>query len=252
MRIVKRIGLVLVAVFAMSVVAESAAEATSGPVYMLGSHELENGKTLGIIAEANGNQVLKAATITITCKKVGALSGVLVGKGLTTGGTSEEILDYTECSQSGDGASCTVLNGAVTTNLLENRQGFTNSTKTGPLLTGFKPKSSGVFATLLFTGTCTFGSSNAVELGTGDKLGVICNAQNELGDNVEVGVREVIQKKNEISCPSTAIKAMWYETAGALAEEKAGLKVAGIATAEYIGKSFVSLTSGTEWGLRTK
>src|SRR6202035_3017753 len=249
MKRIKIIGLALVAMFAVSATAATAALAVEGPFYKVEGTRVASGtKKERKVEGTSAIQELKSSIgVKIKCKKVGVESGAnIVGQAIGTGGTSEETLKYTECTVEGDGSSCKVKGSSVTTELLANREGYELTGRAGNLVTGFKPKSGSVFATLKFEGTCTFGLENKVELGSGKTVGVVCFDENEAGAKVSVTANQAEHIKNKLECPATKLAKMFYETGGATPTElQAGLVVGGgIGTSEYVGNSAVEGLEG--------
>ena len=250
---VRTLGLALVAVLAASAVAAVAAQATEGPFYKVGGVRLSGNKEIEV--KAVGNQILRAAGVTVTCSAVKVPVGsVIIGLNVKQGDQSKETLEYSGCTVAGNGSPCEVESKEVKTKKLENLLGYETSTRTGKVLTGFKPEGATAkeFATIKFTGTGCTVTSTKVELGSGDKLGVACETLNEAGLVVSVNANETEGTKGFVRCPKTPIGKLFYEKAGAIEELKAGL-VAFFFTSEYEGQTEVKIKGGTEkFGVFTK
>jgi hypothetical protein len=119
------IGVALLAVFALSVVAVSAAQAETAPSFSIGGARLAAGKTHNIDSRVyNGNSfTLTNATssVVITCKALGTEGAVLLGSEPGNPGKDNEITAFSQCSLvSGNGApNCELANaaGAATTTI---------------------------------------------------------------------------------------------------------------------------------------
>jgi hypothetical protein len=258
---IKALGLALVAVFAFSAVAASAALAVEGPFWKVEGVRLGslNAKEIRVTGTSTRQELRTSIGVKIKCEKVAVEatpSPEIVGKPLEWGGTSVEKLKYSgNCVVEGDGSTCKVRGDEVKTENLENREGYEGE-RTGNLLTGFKPEGTNkVFAKLKFEGTCTFGSENNVELGSGKILGVICFDLNEAGAKVSVTANQAESVKPQIECPATKIAKMFYEEAGGLKLEEAGLTVGGgIGSAEYVGIVRIEVLeagAAKKWGVFT-
>jgi hypothetical protein len=261
MKRIKALGLALAAVFAMSAVAASAASAVEGPFWKVEGVRLASGvaKEIRVTGTSTRQELYASIGVRIKCEKVAAEATPtpeIVGKAAGTGGTSVEKLRYTGCTVEGDGPTCKLEGGEVKTENLENREGYEGE-RTGNLLTGFKPEGANkVFAKLKFEkGTCTFGSENNVELASGKVLGVICFDLNEAGAKVSVTANQAEHLKPQIECPVTKIAKMFYEEAGGLKAEEAGLTGGGgIGPADYVGNVGIEvLEAGVakKWGVFT-
>ena len=258
---IKALGLALVAVFAMSAVGVSAASAVEGPYWKVEGVRLASGvaKEMRVTGTSTRQELKTSIGVKVKCEKVSVEptpTPEIVGKPLRWGGTSLEKLKYSgNCVVEGDGATCKVKGGQVITENLENREGYEGE-RTGNLMTGFKPVGEGkVFARLKFEGSCTFGLENIVELSTGKVLGVICFDLRESGAKVSVTANQGEDLKPQIECPWPKIAKMFYEEAGGLTLEEAGLTVGGgIGSAEYVGNAGIEvLEAGVakKWGVFT-
>jgi len=152
---IKTIGLALLAVFAFSAIAATAAQAEEAPYWSIEGTRLAAGKTFEILAKANGNQTLTASTgQVITCTAFSLKPGaVLLGSNAGEPGKSDETIKYTGCTVSGNGTSCAVENGTVETKPLTNELAYASNKKS--LVVEFVPVTGKVLAEFKFTGTCT-------------------------------------------------------------------------------------------------
>jgi len=269
----------LLAVFAVSAVAASAAQATEGPFYKIEGQPgterlelLENARTEAGNSETN--QVLKAGTITVTCTEVKVNTGV-INPALFTGSTGKnasgslEIVEYSGCTVTGNGANCKVVGGTITTRLLKNTLGYETNTRTGKILTIFEPVSGTEFAEIKFEPAppeCGVASTK-VKVKAG-KNGVIAENQNEAThEAIEVngvgGHAEAKAEVGDISFSGTSPGAISVENEGVLTTRTgaagatgAGLEAFGVA-ATLTGDTDVFLVKeGTNprkrWGVFTK
>jgi len=165
MQRVKTIGVILLALFAFSAVAATAAQAEEAPYWSIEGTRLAAGKTFEITAKqykAN-NQVLESNGLVVTCPAVEVLKGsVLLGSNAGEPGKSNEILKYSGCTQEGNGTGCTVTNGEVVTNALTNELAYAKNKKS--LVVEFTPGVKHVLAVIKLTGgtSCTKGTEDQV------------------------------------------------------------------------------------------
>jgi len=158
---IKTIGLALLAVFAFSAVAATAAQAEEAPYWSIEGTRLAAGKTFELVAKAKGNQVLTAGTTTVTCTAFSLNPGaVLLGSNAGEPGKSDETIKYTGCTVAGQGSTCAVENGTVETAPLTNELAYASNKKS--LVVEFVPVTGKTLATLKFTGTCAIGLSTKV------------------------------------------------------------------------------------------
>lgn len=146
-----------------------AAEAAEAPFFSVADLQLLEGEHQELLLAAEGNQVLenKTSKITITCTKLATVKGALIlGSLAGLPSTGEGELVYSGCTVTGNGSSCSVEGEKITTNSLKDELAYEK--KEEPVLSGnkfidfFSPASGNTFATVKFTGTCTF-SSTTVE-----------------------------------------------------------------------------------------
>ena len=100
MKRAKTMGVILLALFAFSAVAATAAQAEEAPYWSIEGTRLAAGKTAELTVKAVTNQVLTAAGITVTCKRLAVEKGaVLLGSEPGEPGKNDETLHYTKCIQ---------------------------------------------------------------------------------------------------------------------------------------------------------
>jgi hypothetical protein len=217
----------------------SACTATGAP------HEWETllgaGKVLEVVAEQNGEQKLVGVGITIKCNKLKVKPGsTIIGSVAPAPGTSEETLEYSECSVEGK-PNCKINgeNGGaakLTTNLLKDTLVFKTKVaaekEESDTLTLFEPKVGAVFISFKLTGEC-----------------------GGLPENISVEGKTLLENVNgsthlathELNGPATAITKYFKNNAG-VTEEVKNVKLSVLAlAATYVGKSNVKLASGASW-----
>jgi hypothetical protein len=235
MRRMKLVVSMIAALAAMSAFASAQAMAGETPVFHVGAGVIA--KTEPLTAVANGNQVLKATGVEIVCPNLAATGNLLVSS------TNEETLTYSGCKVTGH-ASCVAKspgaanNGEIVTNLLSSKLAWATKeaaelkTASGNnTVTVFTPKTGEVFVNIELTplGECGFTPTEAAVKGSV----IVTN----------VGAA-TLAKTQEIS--STGAE-KYFTNPGAV-ESKGKLTAFGLA-ASYKGKSQISLTSGSEWGV---
>ena len=223
MRIVKRIGVLVVTVFAFSAAITATANAQLGPTYKVNGKTLKAGETRLLLASAKEAFKLEAAALgqVITCTALSLeggqdqIEGGLVGK-------SKEVAKYAGCTQTGNGEPCSIEGGTVTTAPVLNLLGYSNSNRTGLVLVLFEPEKGKVFVTVKYTGTGCKVTSQAV-------TGTVGAAAQVGGQPVEVGVgTETLHGETGFT---KGAKTIWVEQeGGALKEIKTKLELAGLAS----------------------
>jgi hypothetical protein len=177
------IGVALLAVFAFSVVAASAAQAEVAPSFTIGGTRLIAGRTHNIDAKAVEPFVLTGeGGVKIECEHFGTQEGVLLGSNPENPGKDNEVVIFSGCinPKGSNGANCHLSNeegGAgevttLTTNPLKSEQveNVVNGTKGNQLLEEFFPASGSRFITLLFGGECTVFAAIVSGQVTGESL----------------------------------------------------------------------------------
>lgn len=172
MRIVKRIGVVLVAVFAFSAVAAiGTATATEGPFFKTEGATLKEGESRLLLVTAkepfllssNLSQKIECSSLTLPDAARMHIFGVAAGNG----GTSIETLQYSGCKVIEGFAGCEVLNKTITTVPVLNLLGYASAAKGGPVLVLFEPETNKRFVNIAFENkgaeTCTFPEGALVE-----------------------------------------------------------------------------------------
>jgi hypothetical protein len=156
MKRAKTMGVVLLALFAFSAIAATAAQAEEAPYWSIQGTRLAAGKTFEITAKAKGSQVLTAAGIKVTCTTLALKEGaVLLGSNAGEPGRSDEIIKYNGCTVTGNGTEpCKVTSpgeGEVVTEALTNELAYASNKES--LVVEFKPIKGKTLSVLKFTGT---------------------------------------------------------------------------------------------------
>jgi hypothetical protein len=166
---IKTIGVALLAVLAFSTVAATAAQAEEAPYWSIEGTRLAAGKTAEITAKfyGTGAQTLTAGADTITCTSLKLAKGsVLLGSEPGEPGKSNEILEYSGCTVTGNGTKCGVTNKEVKTEQLTNELAYAENKKS--LVVEFTPRAGHRLAEPKFTaeagGTCTLASTKVTGL----------------------------------------------------------------------------------------
>lgn len=236
----KIIGLCLAAVFVMSAVVATAAQAEEAPFWSGGSGaRLGKGETRDIsstIVPSTSFVLKSSAGPTITCHGIRLKEGVLLGSAPGEPGTNDETVEFfKECTVAGDGTGCTIAEPIVTENLKSELVYAPNKKQ---VLDEFKSASGGRLATLVFNETtCTTAKGKiAVE---GSVAGEVLTSK---GEKVELPNHPAEEASGLIKFPPTAIKKVWLIKAGTGEEVSVGLKVATVA-ATLEGEATVSLAN---------
>jgi hypothetical protein len=259
------IGVALLAVFALSAVVASAAQAEEAPFWSIAGTRLAAGKTHFITAkvykEGETGHELELATpsagVSIKCTGLNFPfeTGVILGSAAESPGTNNEVAHFTGCTVTGNGTKCNVENKEITTNpikseLVENVE----SGKAGKtLLVEFAPFTGTQFVTVKFKeetgGKCTTASTKV----TGSTAAEVLNEKEEavkLPNNHEELATGLTR------FPKTAITEVWLVKAGVGSVVEVGLVAFGDASTE-VGTALVLLAkvtgttleseTGTKW-----
>ncbi len=238
------LGLTLVAVLALSAVAATTASATEGPFFQETGKRLPAGESRELSATSKKasrfNTPAAGVAITCTALKVEG-NGRVYGSAGANAGTLKGIIKYEACEMTGNGEGCEVSSGkTITTRTVKGTLGYSDSSRTGPLLILFAPISGTNLATVKFTGTCAFSTSPI--------SGVMVGAAYALGKPVEVGSNESEGLKPEIVF-TTPKKTIWTESGGTLTETKAELRAFTIDASTLEGEIAAELPTPVNWGI---
>jgi hypothetical protein len=252
MKRVNVVGLCLVVAFAISAAVAASALANEGPFYKVKGVRLASGSTKPIAVKALTNQVLVfnflGIATTITCKEVKVQGTPMVeGSNTWEPGKIKEIIRYTECTQTGLGASCEVTNKEIVTNPVISSLSWSSSSLTsGNILVVFKPVSGTEFYDLKFTGSCL--------VTDGKVTGSLAAEARSKGATAKVGTEPAeAATGNEINFPATQIKEVFTSTSEtAMTKETIGFEFGGKAST-FTGSSEVTVGSPAEaYGIYTK
>jgi hypothetical protein len=221
MKRIRLIGVALLAVFGLSIVVASAAQAETAPFFSIGGARLAAGKTHNFDARAIAPFVLTSKAATIECTGLGTKEGVLLGSNFGEPGKDNEIIIFSGCKlANGNGfPNCHLAaseGGAEVTTIethpLKSEQvENVESGHVGKKLYEefFAAKKSEGFVTLFFSGTgCT---SEAAPV-SGQVVGQDLYDNGTVGQ-VELGQTPVEAKSWILNFPSTPITKVWLISA---------------------------------------
>jgi hypothetical protein len=244
---IRILGLALVAICALSAVVAVAAQATEAPFYKVAGSRLKLNETREISTHAGtAGFSLTATGKLVKCSTlVNTKGSVLLGStGAGAPGKSNETLEFSGCTVTGNGTPCEVTEPIKTTPLV-NELALSENLKS--FVVEFKPATGTEFTTLKFTGTgCTL-TETKVTIAEGSA--VIGQAFSG-GTLVEVGKEPAETKDAEINFPSEAIKVLQLFNSSEKEEkvESLSLKAFGLAST-FSGRAIVLLQSGSVWGV---
>jgi hypothetical protein len=244
MKRIRVVGLALLAVFAVSVVAASAAQAIEAPYFQVEKggvvSRLKLGETRNIVSKQTGSYTLTAAGIVISCTTAKTKNGVLLGSEPSEPGTNNEIVEFTGCSVTGNGTGtgCGTVTEPIVTNSLKSELVY--GTELKKTYTLFQPTSGAEFAKLTFPAGCSHTSTAVNGKVAAENL-------NEAKEEIELGKTYVPQTKGFVLFPTTSVKKVVKIKAGvaqaATTVEIQAFGVAGVLT----GESSVELESKEKW-----
>jgi len=223
------IGLALLAVFALSAVMSSAAQAETAPFFTINGTRLAAGKTHNIDARAKPGGGGFALTVTgtgvsVTCTEFSIEKGVLLGSNAGQPGKDNEIAKFGNCSAAGNGSECKVKQ-PIKTNPLSSE--LVESASGTQLLEEFKPTTPPVFVVLEFekctvvNGAVSAEGSAAAEY----RLDNVGEGKVELGQTPEEATSWIVK------FPATPITSvLLINSSGTRESTTVGLTVATIAS----------------------
>jgi hypothetical protein len=216
--------LALLAVFAFGAVATAAAQAEEAPFWSVGGARLEEGKTHYITAKvynvtgAARGFTLSNAGKSLHCESLKLKEGVILGSKAGNPGTNDEVIEFVNCTVTGNGSPCKPVEPIVTNNL-KSELVETEKGDAGSLLTEFKPEKGTKIATIKLEGSgciikeCTLEGEVAARVFTDPNNG-------ELGELVKLPNGNKEAKSWLLNFPSTPIKEVWLIKEGAGAQVK--------------------------------
>jgi len=246
MRRIKPFGLALVAVFALSAFVATAAQAASGPYWSNSAKRLGAGETSTLTATSKGVFTLRGTSngVTIECKALKLNEGVAIGSQLGYSGTSREVIEYKECTVTGNGTTCALTGKQITTSTLKNTLGYTSAARTGPILVLFSPVAANeVFAVIEFAN-----NANCTVVGPLKVLGMVIGEAYVAGKVLNAG-EKILTSKGELQFFTTA-KTMFTESAGNLVTSKSKLELGVGGAATLTGVAVIEL-EGQLWSILT-
>jgi hypothetical protein len=244
MKSIRTLGLSVMAALAFSAIVAAAAQAIQGPYFRVEGKALPEGQTKALKAKAANTFVIKSAVakITIVCKKMKLAEGAVInGEKLKNPDTSDQRIEFEECTVEGNGTPCEPEGKKIVTNTLIGTPAYGEAApkKGTPMLWLFAPKTGTVIVKVKFAGVgCTvpeaaLEGSVGAEAWSGEKI-----------TKVEEEPAETV--KQEWEFPKAAIAALWVEKEGVTEEMNPKLKLAG-AAATLEGRSAIELGTGEKW-----
>jgi hypothetical protein len=251
MKQIRILGLAILSVFALSAIAATAAQAKSGPFYMITGTRLLAAQKEEITAKAQKAFVLTATGIAITCQKLKVNAGAeIIGSSGSNSSTSKETIVFEECVLVGNGTKCRLTaadGGKITTEPVKNTLDYPKKVpaKGDIKLVLFQPVEGATFVKIKVEaeagGKCTVTGTLAVE---GSTLAVLKNEKLEPFRLLEP-VPET--KVTLVHFPSKATEAC-TEKEGTVTCLKHKLTVA-TKTAELEGEAGLTLKTEKIWGV---
>jgi hypothetical protein len=217
-----------------------------GPFAKVNGKTLKAGETRLLLATAKEKFTLEAKAVGVSIACTGLtlpeagqmqIQGLAVGRGVT----SKETIEFTGCTQKGNGEPCEIEGGKLKTTPLLNLLGYGNAGKTGKILVLFEPESGSNFSTVKFTGAgCKFTSTSV--------LGNVVGGAQVAGQPVLAGAgTETLH--GEIKFPH--VQLIFVERGSGLSHVKASLQAFGVA-ATLSGVALLLVDEGgvaVKWGV---
>jgi hypothetical protein len=154
MKTFRALGVILGAIFVLSAVAATAAQAAEEPYYQVNGARLAAGETREITVKAAKSFVLKntISKATVTCKENTVAKGsIILGSAKGSPGRSDEVVEFKECEVTNNGTGCKVEEPIVTKKLV-NKLVYSKELA-GIIDVLFTPETGKVFAELTFIGS---------------------------------------------------------------------------------------------------
>lgn len=249
MRHCKTIVVAMLALFAFGVFT-AAAQAEEAPFWSvegtrLGASQFEpfNARSEAGLSNTAQFTLTSEGGEVVTCKMQTLATGrKLVGSAAGNAGTSEEAIEFRECSVSKNGANCKVREPIVTTKL-DGELVFTPKKIYAQIW--FKPVTGTEFATIEFTGECTFKVTKV----TGGVVGELWTDNTKEEATPVEGGEKFQAKSLLIEFPTKPIKFVWSIKGGEGTEEKVETLRAFGEPSVLGGISLTSLPSGAKWSV---
>jgi hypothetical protein len=237
----KSIGPVLLAVFVLSAVATSAAQAEEAPFWAVGGARLGAGQTRFIAAKEAKAFVLSGAGVTVTCTSASVVAGaVILGSAAGEPGTDDETLDFSSCKVEGNDktAECEKVTEPIATRNLKSEL-VLDKTK-AKLLTLFQPASGLLLAELKFPSGCKI---------TTDKVtgSFAAEALNEKEEAITTSSEATQYKTGFLRFPSTQPVDIWLIKGSVGKEVELKALETNALPATLSGTAAISLESGEEF-----
>jgi hypothetical protein len=199
----------LLAVFALGVVAASAAQAEEAPYFTVTGTRLAAGETRFFSSKAASNFVLTGnGGIVVTCTSTSVSPGsVLLGSNVGEPGTSDEVASFSSCKVEGDGtgSECGKVAEPITSANLKSEL-VLDKTKT-KLLVLVQPASGNLFATIKFPEGCKGGTCNL----TGS---LVAEGLNEKEESITTSSGKEQFKSGLVRFPATQPVDIWLLKGG--------------------------------------
>jgi hypothetical protein len=227
-----RLVLAFLAVFVLGAFTAAAAQAVEAPRWSVASKILGAGETHYLTAKIYTtveSPTFKLAAGTgatqkvITCGAVRLKEGVIIGSSAGTAGKGSGVIEiFGNCSVTGNGSACKVVEPIVTNPLKVELVETEKATGTsGSLLMLFEPVVPPSFLIIKFTGTCTVTETTV----SGKVAGQVRKDPENgmLGELIELGKTAAEARSGLINFPSTPIEKVTKFSSGATSEAKVEL-----------------------------
>jgi hypothetical protein len=245
-RQIKLWALTLAVVSVVGLAVTSGAQATEGPFLKINGGTLKEGETRALAATSKGTVALGSTGggVQILCTGVHT-EGYILQLKPNTPFKVYLWMHFLHCETIVAPEHCAVEKETIENGPITSIPGYSNASRTGPILELYEPETGKVFATVKFTsveGVCKT-PSIAVS-------GNVIAERFVGGKQLGVGEHEIETIKPEIRL-TKGVKTIWLETTSkTLTTVKSKLEVAGFAAA-IEGEFLTELSSGLPWGIFT-
>ncbi len=234
----------------VALVTPASSPAKEGPFFKVDGNQLAPNEEVLLLASAKEafRFLVPTLSLTITCTALSApvdKQMQLIGASPGNGDLSKMVIDFTACTQTGNGTPCTIVNQLIATVPILGLLGFSKA-RSGSALVLFEPEKGSVLSTIKFTGTGCVLASAAV-------TGSVVGAARVGGAPVVLEGQEslFVSQHGEVAFPHPNL--IFVEKASALKHIVAALSVAGVAASlDGIALLSVHLPGGTslaQWGI---